>query len=155
MALLVPNSGEEKMLEYVVGISSTASLWIALYDDSDPNLDTGTLTDSTATLVALEAAEAGLSDDTSYARVQLSAINWVIATDGGGITTATYNTAVDFTFNGSGSPAEQTIWGYFVMDDGGNVVGAGNLLWAERFGIDVNLGASGGIVSVIPQISLD
>jgi len=75
-----------------------------------------------------------------YADVTLVAANWVISP--GSPSSALYNAFINFTF--TGVPAVATVYGYFIVDNGGN------LLFVERFSQVVSP-VNGTVIPVKPK----
>jgi len=128
MALLVPNEGEQEMLERIVNASATGDVVIHLYSNDVTPGETDTL--STYTLV----------DDPNG--ITLTGASWD--------TTSTVGTAEyaqqTFTYSGTG-----TAYGYVVTDSGENLV-----LCAERFTYSpYEIPSCGGTIKVTPKISLN
>lgn len=137
MALVVPNLGEQRLLEYLVGKSSPtgSKLYLRLYTNS---LDL-----SNETFVTSSFTEASAS---GYAVKTLTSSNWGASTNGSGITSMSYSTGVTFAFT-----AGQDIQGYYVTN------AEGETLWAEEFpGAPFSLPVStGGEIAIRPQLQLN
>lgn len=133
MALVVPDGGERRMLEYIVNKSAPTALTIRLYVN-DVDLSSEGFSASNFT----EASGAG------YVAVALPGANWVVSTTSG-ISTARYATGVTFNFS-----VGQQLYGYYVTNAGGDV------MWAEEFpSAPFSLPAGGGSVVVQPQVQLN
>lgn len=133
MALVVPDEGERRLLEYIVNKASPTDVVIHLYINS---VDL-----TTETFTAASFTEANAS---GYASETLTGANWTVATDGG-VSTAVYNSTITFLFE-----AGQSVYGYYITDT------SGNILWAEQFpGAPFNLPVAGGEIAVRPQVQLN
>lgn len=133
MALVVPNSGEVKLLEYIVNKTSPTNLVLHLYvnqvDLSTEAFSTGSFT---------EASESG------YAAVTLTGSNWTASTTTG-VSTAVYDTGITFSFT-----VGQDVYGYYVTNT------ANSIMWAEEFpGAPFSLPSGGGEIAVRPQVQLN
>jgi len=134
MALVVPDEGERRLLEYIVNKTPTTDLVLHLYVNS-VSLSSESFTTSSFT----EATASG------YASATLTGSNWTVSTAGSGVTTAIYNTSITFTFS-----TGQSVYGYYVTNT------ASQILWAEEFsGAPFNLPVGGGEISVRPQVQLN
>lgn len=110
MSLLVPDVGELTLLNYLK--DNWGTLVIGLFKSNITPADG----DTNATYIAAEA------DFPGYARQNLA--NWINAVSDGGGRALTVPDLITFTRNAGG--AAQSVYGYFVMDAGPD------LLWAER-----------------------
>ena len=138
MPILVPNVGERRLLQYIIGNATPTNLQLRLYafpvSQSTPaeTDDFSTYTEPTAT---------------GYAVATLSPNSWAVSTDGSGTSSALYNNGITFTFGTAASV--QNVYGYYVTDN------SNNLLWAERFpGAPFALPTSGGEIAIRPQVQL-
>lgn len=134
MALVVPNLGERRILEYIVGKTSPGTFKLRLYtnsvDLSDESFLTSNFTEAT---------------DASYDEASLTAGNWTATTNGSGVTTLSYGTGITFTF-GAGADVQ----GYYVVNS------TGETLWAEEFpGAPFSLPSGGGEIVIRPQLQLN
>jgi len=133
MALVVPDEGERKLLEYIVNKTAPTNLVIRLYVN-DVDLSGETFTASSFT----EANADG------YASATLLGANWTVSTNQG-VSVAVYNSTVTFSFTDG-----QSVYGYYITNT------SNNILWAERFsGAPFNLPSGGGDISVRPQVQLN
>lgn len=133
MALVVPNSGEVKLLEYIVNKTAPTNLVLHLYVN---DVDLSTETFSTGSFT--EASETG------YASVTLTGSNWTASTSSG-ISSAVYNTGITFSFT-----VGQDVYGYYVTNT------SNSILWAEEFpGAPFSLPSGGGEIAVRPQVQLN
>lgn len=135
MSLVVPDEGERRLLEYIVGKNalSDGKLVLHLYSNN--------LNLSGETFSAGSFTEANAS---GYAAVTLTGSNWTAATTSG-TSAATYSTGITFTFS-----VGQDIQGYYVTNT------SNQILWAEEFpGAPFSLPRSGGEIAVRPQIQLN
>jgi hypothetical protein len=140
MALVVPDEGERKLLEYIVNKTAPTNLVIRLYVN-DVDLSGETFTTSSFT-----EANTGSSSSSSngYASVTLLGANWTVSTNQG-VSVAVYNSTITFSFTES-----QSVYGYYITNT------SNNILWAERFsGAPFNLPSGGGDISVRPQVQLN
>ena len=133
MPLIVTNSAEIILLQYIMGLTSPGDKILRLYKN-DPSLSETTVIGNLT-----ECTEVG------YAPVSLYSISWTISQDVSGITTASYS-EVPFNF-----VTGVTVFGYYVTSAVGN-----NLQWVERFGgAPYQLPASGGQITVKTTTNLD
>lgn len=131
MTILVPNSGEVEILKRLLNYSSADNLRMKLFTSNTTPAEGDTVSTYT------EASGNG------YADKVLTGSNWTIATDGGGISKASY---AEQTFAFTGGPV--SVYGYFVTNNAGTV-----LLWAERFTDGpYNLPSGGGSIKITPSI---
>lgn len=132
MALVMPNTGEQDMLEAFLNKTAPENLTLILYTN---NITPGE-TDTIATYT--EASGSG------YSAVSLTAANWVATP--GNPTSAAYP-EVTFTFTG----ALGNVYGYAVK--GGT---SGKLKWAERFSNGpYNIQNNGDQIKITPQLTLE
>lgn len=133
MALVVPDEGERRLLNYIVNKVSPTNLILHLYTNS-VSLSGESFTTASFT----EASASG------YAAVTLTGANWTVSTTTG-VSSAVYNTSITFTFG-----VGQSVYGYYVTDT------SDNILWAEEFpGAPFTLPSGGGEISVRPQLQLN
>lgn len=136
MPLVVPNAGEVRLLEMIVGKTPLPSgeLVLHLYTNQ-VDLTDETVEESNFT----EASASG------YAAVTLTGANWTASTDlATGVSTAVYDTNVTFTFN-----VGEDVYGYYITNN------AGQILWAEEFpSAPFALPSTGGEISIKPQVQL-
>lgn len=113
MALLVPNAGEEAMLEYILNITAPQNLTVRLYSNNI------TPDDDTITTDFVEVVNGG------YATQAVTPANWTITP--GDPTEAVYAPEIVFSFSG---PPDFTsaVYGYYVTRVGDDLT-----MWAERF----------------------
>lgn len=142
MPLVVPDSGERKLLEYIVGYSSLpdGELVLHLYTN-DLNLSSEQFTTADFTEVS----------GYGYSAVTLTGSDWNVSTSEAGISSAVYATSVTFSFGGSSSTSGSpiNIQGYYMTNKDNEI------LWAEEFpGAPFSLPATGGEIAVRPQIQL-
>ena len=136
MPLLVPNVGEVRLLQYIVGNASPTSLILNLYTNNKSPAEADTVSSYTPATAAA-----------GYSAATLSTASWSISTDGSGTSSALYNNGITFTFGTAAST--QNVYGYYVTDN------SSNLLWAEIFpGAPFALPASGGEIAIRPQVQL-
>jgi hypothetical protein len=133
MALVVPNLGEVRLLNYIVNKVSPTNLVLHLYSNSltlsTETFSTGSFTEATAT---------------GYSSVTLTGAGWNASTVGG-ISSALYDNGITFSFS-----VGQDIQGYYVTDT------SNNILWAEEFpGAPFQLPVGGGDIAVRPQVQLN
>lgn len=131
MSLIVPNTVVTEALTDII----TPNLHIRLYGNAH------TPTDSDSVSAYTEIVGGG------YAAIPLTFANWSIAQ--GSPITATYNTAVAWTFNGIIN-APGSVYGYFVTNDTD-----GSLVWAEEFpsGVIPFSPVNGSVITVTPLIT--
>lgn len=133
MTLVVPDSGEVRLLNYIVNKTSPTNLVLHLYTN-DVNLSTETFSTGSFT----EATASG------YASVTLTGEGWNVATTAG-ISSAIYDNGITFGFT-----VGQDVQGYYVTDS------SNNIMWAEEFpGAPFQLPSGGGDIAVRPQIQLN
>jgi hypothetical protein len=132
MALVVPDQGEVRLLQYIVNKNSPTNLVLHLYTN-----DVALLTDEFSTGSFTEATATG------YSSVTLTGAGWTASTTAG-ISAALYGTGITFSFS-----VGQNVQGYYVTDT------SNNILWAEEFpGAPFQLPNAGGDIAIRPQIQL-
>jgi hypothetical protein len=130
MALVVPDSGEVRMLGYIVN----RPLVLHLYTNQVV-LEQETFTSSTFV---------NPPQISGYAAKTLAGSEWTVNTTAG-VSSAIYPTGQTYSFS-----TQQDIQGYYVTD------GSNNILWAEEFpGAPFQLPSSGGEIAIRPQIQLN
>ncbi len=132
MTLLVPDVGEEAMLEDIFKNASPEAQTLKLYTNAGKTPVEGD-TDASYT----EPSGNG------YAAISLTRASWTVATVSG-VTTASY---AQQTFTFTGGPV--TVVGYFVIK-----ATAGTLLYAEKFSADAVVPSGGGTIKITPQVEL-
>lgn len=151
MALVVPNAGEVKLLEYLVNAATPDDLVIHLYAAAvasspiDLSVEDFVVGDFSSYVPANSGYQANTLTSTIGGVAQ-----WVVTTDSGtGVSSAAYTSGVTFTF--SATTTASTVWGYYVTNNDGTTC-----LWAEEFsGAPFILPAGGGQIAIKPQIQLD
>lgn len=138
MPLVVVNEGEYEMLSRILNVSGLTLTDVVLRLYVNDVLPDETDTASTYT----ECTTAGYNSVTLEDGGPDG--DWVLNTDGSGITSATFD-QIDFVL--TDGPVD--VYGYYVTD------GGGVLMWAERFDTTASLGSGGGTISVTPYIELD
>jgi hypothetical protein len=132
MTLVVPNSAEILILEYILNKGVPTELDIKLYTNDVTPAETDTVATYT------EATGSG------YTEQQLTPGSWSISP---GNPTTSEHTQVSFTFTG----ALGLVYGYFVVRRG-----TGELMWAERFtNGPYNIAQSGDEIRVTPRLNLE
>lgn len=133
MPLVVPNTAEVRLLEYIVNKSSPTNIVLHLYTNS---LDLSTETFTTGNFTEVTAS--------GYAPVTLTGSNWTASTSLG-ISSAIYNTGITFSFT-----VGVDVQGYYVTNT------SNQILWAEEFpGAPFTLPSTGGDIAIRPQIQLN
>ena len=133
MALVVPDAGEVRLLEYIVNKTSPTNLVLHLYSN-DVDLSTETFTSASFT----QPTAAG------YSSVTLTGAGWNASTTAG-VSAALYDEWVTFNFS-----AGQDVQGYYVTDV------SNNIMWAEEFpGAPFQLPSGGGDIAIRPQVQLN
>jgi len=129
MAFLVPNEGEDFMLEKIVNYTDIASqdLILRLYENNETPGETDTV--GTYTEVT----------DGSYAAKTLTGSSWVISDGAGSYAQQAYTIATT-----------QVVYGYYITNFAGTI-----LVLAERFASTINIGVGGGTVNLTPTVNLD
>lgn len=132
MPLVVPDSGEVRLLQYIVNKTSPTNLVLHLYTN---DLDlTG---DDFVTGDFVEATASG------YSSVTLTGAGWTASTTSG-VSAAIYDNGITFSF-----AVGQDVQGYYVTDT------SNNILWAEEFpGAPFALPSAGGDIAIRPQVQL-
>ena len=131
MSLLVPNIGEQEMLNRILGKTTSTDLKLHLFtNDVTPDE-----ADTVATYTESEAA--------GYEEITLESATWSVATDDG-TTTASYPLQIFIYTEG------ETVYGYYVTDLAGTT-----LLWAEAFAEAITIPGIGGGIIVRPTITAD
>lgn len=129
MTLIVPNEGERDNLARTLnGVSGNISL--RLYTNSITPVESSVLADFD------EATASG------YSAKSLLEGSWGIATDGSGITTATYPEQT-FTFT-----SVERVEGYYITNTGNTAV-----LWAEKLPAPINIPSGGGTAKITLKIT--
>lgn len=133
MSLLVPNDGEDRMLQAIVNKTAPENLVLCLFTSNTTPAEA----DTTATYT--EASGFG------YAAVNLTPVaNWTITPGNPAVASFPQQT---FTFTG----ALGNVYGYYVKQ-----VTSGKLMWAEKFTDGpYNIVNNGDQIKVTPTISLD
>ena len=129
MSLIVPNSAEVLMLQYILGQATSGDLIMHLYTD------TGSSPSESDTLATYSVNEV---TDASYVSQTLSSVDWSIATVSG-VSSAT-QPQVSFDF-----AASETVYGYYVTDSGNT-----NLLWVSEFTTPIPIPSGGGQIRITP-----
>lgn len=133
MALMVPNVGEQKLLDNALQITTPEALTLKLYTNNYDCVETSVHTDFT------ECAISG------YAAKSLARASWGAAA-GGAPSSSTYGSAQTFNFTGTGN-----VVGYYVVG-----ATSGVLYWAERLyattGQTFNNGDS---LTITPKLTLE
>lgn len=133
MSLVVPDSGEVRLLNYIVNKTSPTNLVLHLYTNS---VTLGTETFSTGSFTEANAS--------GYSAVTLTGAGWNASTTAG-ISAALYDNGITFSFS-----VGQNVQGYYVTDT------SNNIMWAEEFpGAPFQLPSGGGDIAVRPQIQLN
>lgn len=145
MPLVVPDEGERRLLEIIVGKSTLAGtppvdanarqlklrLYVNQVNLSEPD-------ESFTTSIFTEASASG------YAAITLEGSNWTANTQSG-VSAIVYDSNVTFTFN-----VGQDVYGYYVTNN------SNQILWAEEFpGAPFALPSTGGEISIRPQVQLN
>lgn len=130
--LVVPNQGEQILLEAGLGKTPASALTLRLFSNDHVLAKTDTEADFT------EVAGGG------YAAIALTAGNWV--TTPGSPTSSAYPQQT-FTFTGA-TNAPSTVHGYYIT------TAAGNLIYAERLLAAFTPASNGDTVAVTPTITL-
>lgn len=133
MPLVVPDSAEVRLLEYIVNKSSPTNLVLHLYGN---DLDLSTESFSTGSFTEISAS--------GYAPVTLTGSNWTASTSTG-ISSAVYGTGITFSFT-----VGVDVQGYYVTNT------SNQIMWAEEFpGAPFTLPSTGGDIAVRPQVQLN
>jgi len=133
MSLVVPDTAEVRLLEYIVNKTSPTNLVLHLYGN---NLDLSTDSFTTGNFTEISAA--------GYAPVTLSGSSWTASTSSG-ISSAVYNTGITFNFT-----VGVDVQGYYVTNT------SNQIMWAEEFpGAPFTLPSTGGDIAIRPQIQLN
>ena len=132
MALVVPNQGEQLLLDAFTGKTAGQNLVLRLFTSNTTPAET----DTEATYT--EATGNG------YAAITLTAANWTTTP---GAPTNTAYAEQTFTFTG----ALGNVYGYYFTQ-----VTSGKLVWAERFtSAPFNIANSGDQIKITPQITAE
>lgn len=132
MTLVVPNTGEQVLLDAATGKTAATTLTLRLFSNN--------YTPIAGTVAANVTEVAG----GGYAGIALTAASWT--TTPGSPTSSAYPEQT-FTFTGA-TDAPGTIYGYYVTN------AAGTLLWAERLAASFTPASSGDTVKVTPTLTL-
>lgn len=120
MALVVPDSGEIVLLQYLTGMVAAGSPTLHLFG--------GNTTPSDSTTLSTLQNSSNAVTSSGYAYSVLASNKWTTTQSVSGVTTGLYS-EVTFTFN-----TDATVYGYYVTDSAVN-----NLLWVERFDYEDHL----------------
>ncbi len=132
MAIVVPNQGEQLLLDAFTGKTAGQNLVLRLFTSNTTPAET----DTEATYT--EAAGNG------YAAITLTAANWTTTP---GAPTNTAYAEQTFTFTG----ALGNVYGYYFTQ-----VTSAKLVWAERFtSAPFNIANNGDQIKITPQITAD
>jgi hypothetical protein len=136
MPIVVPNEGERRLLEFIVGKSTLPSSQVVLHLYKN---DVDLTTDNFTSASFQEADAAG------YSSQILNGSSWTISTDSSGVSSAVYGSNLTFNLT-----AAQDIYGYYVT-----TTNSSQILWAEEFpGSPFSLPSGGGQITIRPQIQL-
>lgn len=132
MALILPTVGENKCLEFMLGVSTPGDQTLKLFvnDVIPADGDTATTYTEMSTL--------------DYAAKTLTKSNWVVAQNAG-VAEGVYPTQT-WTFTAG---TAVTVYGYFVIDSTSGV-----LLWSERFASSKLVQFTGDQIIMAPKITL-
>jgi hypothetical protein len=135
MPLVVPDEGERRLLEIIVGKSTLAAgelilhLYVNQVDLSNESFTVSSFTEASAS---------------GYSAITLEGANWTADTQAG-VSAIVYDSNVTFTFN-----VGQDVYGYYVTNN------SNQILWAEEFpGAPFALPSTGGEISIRPQVQLN
>jgi len=132
MALVVPNQGEQILLDAFTGKTAGQNLGLGLYTS------TTTVAETDAETTYTEASGNG------YAAITFTAANWTTTP---GAPTNTAYAEQTFTFTG----ALGNVYGYYFTQ-----VTSGKLVWAERFTTaPFNISNTGDQIKITPQITAE
>lgn len=132
MALVVPNSAEQIIIQYILNISTPEGLVVHLYSNNILPQETDTISNYT------EVVGGG------YSSISLVAGNWTVVP---GTPTTAEHTEVIFSFTG----AVGNVFGYFVTR-----VTGGELFWAERFSNGpFDIQTPGDEIRITPRLTLE
>lgn len=132
MALKVPDASERAILATLV-TAWGATLDVKLFKNDYQPVDGSVVGNFTE------------ADFSGYAAVDMAGGAVDPANDAGGRAVATWN-EVSFTHNGGG--VNNSIYGYYVVD------GGGNLLWAERFSVaPISQDSNGDQIRFVPKFT--
>lgn len=136
MSLLVPNVGEQEMLDAITGkAAADATLLLKLYKSNTTPGETDT------------AATYTVATFTGYSNVTLTNSSWNAATAGA----PSYADYAQQTFTSSADQSTENIYGYYVVGGSDTI-----LRWAERFSDAPNpITNNGDLIKITPKITLD
>lgn len=132
MALLVPTVGENKLLEFQLGVSVPGNQTLKLFVNN---------------ITPADADVAGTYTEMStngYSAKTLTKTSWVVAQNGAAKAEGTYAQQT-FAFTAA---AAVTVYGYFVVDSTSGV-----LLYAERFASPPSISLSTDVIKVTPKFT--
>ena len=132
MTLVVPNTGEQVLLDAATGKTAATTLTLRLFSNNYTPINS---------TVAGDVAQVSGG---GYAGIALTAASWV--TTPGSPTSSAYPEQT-FTFTGA-TDSPGTIYGYYVTN------AAGALVWAERIAAVFTPAANGDTVKVTPALTL-
>jgi len=132
MALLVPITGENVVLENIVNRTAPQNLVLRLFQNNITPADTDTAGTYTE------------SNFTGYSSITLTGASWNAASSG----SIAYSAQQTFTCSGASS---QNVYGYYITQ-----VTSGILMWAERDGsAPFAIANSGDAVKITPAITAE
>ena len=132
MTLVVPNTGEQVLLDAATGKTAATTLTLRLFSNNYTPINS---------TVAGDVAQVSGG---GYAGIALTAASWT--TTPGSPTSSAYPEQT-FTFTGA-TDSPGTIYGYYVTN------AAGTLIWAERLAAVFTPASNGDTVKVTPALTL-
>lgn len=142
MAFVISNEGEKLLLEAALGKVAAGNLKLRLYT----NNYTPTQTDTVASYTEMGAVQ-------GYSLITLATGTWAsaVAGTGSGLLLANHASIgyAQQTFTASGAGGAQTVFGYFVTDNGGTI-----LLGGEKFATSKSYAIAGDAIKITPQVIL-
>lgn len=131
--LLVPTVGENKLLEFLLGMAAPTNQELRLYVNDKTPADGDVAGDYTQ------------MSTLGYAAKTLTMASWVVAQNGG-VAEGVYAQQT-WTFT-AGTPVP--VYGYYVVDSG-----TGTLLWAERFVASKTVQNDGDQIKITPKFTFE
>lgn len=142
MAITISNEGEKLLLEAMVGKVAAGNLKLKLFTSNT----TPAHADTVATYTEMGSVQ-------GYAAKSLAVASWAAGVAGTGSGTSLSNKATityaQQTWTADGTGGAQTVYGYFITDNGGTV-----LLGAEKFSASQVFTTVGDLIKIDPKLSL-
>lgn len=158
MALVIPDLGEQHLLKLIIGNIRPTKLVLNLYSN-EVDLSGKDFIDPDF-LLGNQISDGSFVSN-GYSSVELDGLNWTVSTDIGGVTVASYNSSVSFSFSNN---LVNKLYGYFISVSSNPAFdyvapyvlsSPGSPLWAERFDNGpYTILPSGSTINIVPKIKL-